>query len=251
MIKYETAASLSGVRHGFFGRTGGVSTGDMASLNCGTGSGDDPEAISENRARVVAALAPEAQLAGLYQVHGNQCVILDESSDLSARAEADALATRSKNIMLGILTADCVPVLFWDRQAGVIAAAHAGWKGAISGVTDSSIEAMEKLGAGRENIAAAIGPCIGRRSYEVDDGFMERFITDDPHNEMFFAPHKAGHAMFDIAAYVAARLAKAGIKQIAMTGQDTYAEADQYFSYRRACHKQENSYGRQISVICL
>jgi YfiH family protein len=251
VIPFETATILQGVAHGFFGRQGGVSSGELASLNCGTGSGDDPELIAENRARVVQALSPDAKLAGLYQVHGNRCVTLDEGSDLNGRPEADAMVTRTKGIMLGILTADCVPVLFWDREAGVIGAAHAGWKGALAGVTDSTLAAMEALGAKRQNIAAAIGPCIGRASYEVDDAFMQRFAEADPANEAFFAPHKAGHAMFDIAAYVAARLAQSGVKRIAITGQDTYAEAEQYFSYRRACHRHENSYGRQISVICL
>lgn len=251
VTSFETADSLSGANHGFFGRQGGVSSGDLASLNCGIGSGDEPALIAENRQRVVNALAPEAKLAGLYQVHGNHCAIIDESTDLSARQEGDAMATRTRGIMLGILTADCVPVLFHDAQNQVIGAAHAGWKGALAGVTDSTIAAMESLGASRDHISAAIGPCIGRASYEVDDAFAQRFCEDDPANEMFFAANKPGHAMFDIAAYVAARLAKAGIKRIAITGQDTYAEGDKYFSYRRACHRNENSYGRQLSVICL
>jgi len=246
---FVTAAPLEGIAHGFFGRRGGVSSGDLAALNCGLGSGDDPALIAENRRRVADAILPGAALTGLYQVHGNRCVVIDESSDLAARPEADALATRTPGILLGILTADCVPVLFADREAGVVAAAHAGWKGAIAGVTDSTLVAMESLGATRANIAAAIGPCIGRASYEVDDGFVATFVADDPANERFFAAGRPGHAMFDIAAYVAARLAAAGLTRIAIGGQDTYAEADDYFSYRRACHKSENSYGRQLSVI--
>lgn len=248
---FVTAPTLSGVPHGFFGRQGGVSTGDLASLNTGIGSDDDPALVQENRQRVLNSLMPNAALAGLYQVHGADCVILDEQSDLAQRPQADAMATRTPGMMLGILTADCVPVLFWDAKAGVIAAAHAGWKGALAGVTDSSIAAMQSLGASPDNICAAIGPCIGRASYEVDDAFVARFTDADPMNERFFAAHKHGHAMFDIAAYVAARLMQAGIKRIAMTGQDTYAASSEYFSYRRACHRQENNYGRQLSVIVL
>ncbi|WP_033075559.1 peptidoglycan editing factor PgeF [Sphingopyxis sp. MWB1] len=247
---FTTAAPLAGIPHGFFGRQGGVSDGELASLNCGLGSDDDPALIAENRRRVADSLLPGAALAGLYQVHGNRCVILDESSNLSARPEADAMATRAPGLLLGILTADCVPVLFSDRAAGVVGAAHAGWKGALAGVTDSTLDAMETLGARREHIAAAIGPCIGRASYEVDDAFVQRFVADDPGNEHFFAAGaRAGHAMFDIAAYVAARLARAGVATVAIDGADTYAEAETYYSYRRACHRQENSYGRQLSVI--
>lgn len=248
---FVVAPTLANVPHGFFGRQGGVSTGDLASLNCGLGSGDDPALIAENRHRATEAVLPGAALAGLYQVHGNRCVIVDDSTDLAARPEADALATRTPGILLGILTADCVPVLFADAEAGVIGAAHAGWKGAIAGVTDATLAAMEGLGASRANIAVAIGPCIGRASYEVDDGFVQRFLADDPENEHFFAGGKPCHAMFDIAAYVAARLAAAGVSRIAIGGQDTYAEEADYFSYRRACHRCENSYGRQISLIGL
>jgi len=250
-VPFVTAPTLDGVVHGFFGRGGGVSTGDLASLNCGLGSNDVPALIAENRRRVGDALIPGAALTGLYQVHGNRCVIVDGSSDLSARPEADALATRTPGLLLGILTADCVPVLFADREAGVVAAAHAGWKGAIAGITDATLDAMESLGATRAGIAAAIGPCIGRASYEVDDGFVATFLADDPANERFFAAGRPGHAIFDIAAYVAVRLAAAGVTRIAIGGQDTYADAENYFSYRRACHKAENSYGRQLSVIGL
>ncbi len=248
---FATAPPLADSPHGFFGRRGGVSTGELASLNCGLGSGDDPALIAENRRRVADAVLPGAALTGVYQVHGNRCVVVDETTDLAARPEADALATRTPGIILGILTADCVPVLFADRDARVIGAAHAGWKGALAGITDATLTAMERIGADRANIAAAIGPCIARASYEVDDGFVQRFTGDDPTNERFFAAGKPRHAMFDIAAYVAARLAAAGVTRIAIGGQDTYAEAEDYFSYRRACHKGENSYGRQLSVIGL
>lgn len=248
---FVTAVPLDGVAHGFFGRRGGVSAGELASLNCGLGSGDDPALIAENRRRVGDAVLPGAMLTGLYQVHGSRCVIVDKNTDPTARPEADAHATRTPGVLLGILTADCVPVLLADREAGVVGAAHAGWKGALAGVTDATLDAMESLGASRTNIGAAIGPCIARASYEVDDSFVHRFVAHDPANERFFAAGKPGHAMFDIAAYVAARLAAAGVTRIAIGGQDTYAEANDYFSYRRACHKGENTYGRQLSVIGL
>lgn len=248
---FITAPPLAGIPHGFFGRRGGVSTGELASLNCGLGSGDDPALIAENRQRVTDAILPGATLTGLYQVHGNRCAIVDAGTDLAARPEADALATRTPGILLGILTADCVPVLFADQEAGVIGAAHAGWKGALAGVTDATLDAMESLGARRAHIAAAIGPCIARASYEVDENFVQRFTADDPANERFFAAGKPGHAMFDIAAYVAARLAAAGVTRIGIGGQDTCADADDYYSYRRACLTGENSYGRQLSVIGL
>jgi YfiH family protein len=250
-VPFTSAAPLGGIPHGFFGRRGGVSTGELASLNCGLGSGDDPALIAENRRRVAEAIIPGAALTGLYQVHGNRCVIVDGDTDLAARPEADAVATRTSGILLGILTADCVPVLFADRDAGVVGAAHAGWKGALSGVTDATLDTMESLGASRTNIAVAIGPCIARASYEVDEAFVARFVADNPANERFFAAGKPGHAMFDIAAYVAARLAAAGVTRIAIGGQDTYAERQDYFSYRRACHKGENTYGRQLSVVGL
>ena len=248
---YTIAAPLTSALHGFFGRKGGVSTGELASLNCGLGSGDDPALIAENRRRVVDTLMPGAPLAGLHQVHGDRCVVIDADSDLADRPQADALVTRTPGILLGIVTADCAPVIFADPKAGVVGAAHAGWKGAILGVTDATIAAMERLGASRHNIAAAIGPCIGRASYEVDEGFVERFVFDHPAKERFFAAGRPGHAMFDLAAYVAARLAEEGITRIAITGRDTYAEEADYFSYRRACHRGENSYGRQLSAIGL
>lgn len=249
-IPFATAAPLEGIPHGFFGRQGGVSGGELSSLNCGLGSGDDPALIVENRRRVGETILPGSAMAGLYQVHGDRCVIIDDASDPAARPEADAMATRTPGVLLGILTADCVPVLFADRESGVVGAAHAGWKGAIAGVTDRTLDAMEGLGARRDRIAAAIGPCIGRASYEVDAAFVERFLSDDPANEHFFAAGaRVGHAMFDIAAYVAARLARAGVAKVAIGGADTYAGAEDYYSYRRACHRGENGYGRQLSVI--
>ncbi len=250
-IPFTTAAPLEAVPHGFFGRRGGVSKGELASLNCGLGSGDEPELITENRRRAAEAILPGATLAGVYQVHGRRCIIVDETSDLAARSEADAIATRTPGILLGILTADCVPILFADRHAGVVGAAHAGWKGALAGVAEATIDAMEELGARRAHIAAAIGPCIGRASYEVDEVFVSRFLADDPANERFFAAGRPGHAMFDIAAYVAARLAAADVPTVAIGGQDTCAQEADYFSYRRACLRGDNGYGRQMAVIGL
>jgi polyphenol oxidase len=246
---FITAPSFSGTPHGFFGRRGGVSTGELASLNCGIGSDDDPALIAANRTAAASAIMPGAVLAGLYQVHGNRCVTINNAADADQRPEADALVTRTPGILLGILTADCVPVLFADDAAGVVGAAHAGWKGALAGVTDTTLAAMEALGAQRTRITAAVGPCIGRASYEVDADFVVHFTQDDPANERFFAGGQPGHAMFDIAAYVAARIANAGVTSVTMTGQDTYAEETDYFSYRRACHRHENGYGRQISLI--
>ena len=187
----------------------------------------------------------------LHQVHSPDAIAVTTPYADDARPHADALVTTTPGLLLGMLTADCVPVLFADRKAGVIGAAHAGWKGAISGVTDRTLEAMTELGASIANIACAIGPCIGRASYEVDLGFVDRFMADDPANERFFADGRSGHAQFDIEAYVAARLAAAGVTRIEALGQDTYSQPESFYSYRRSCHKQEPSYGRQISLIGL
>ncbi len=252
MIDIVTTPLLNGTRHGFLGRRGGVSTGSVAGLNVGLGSGDDPAAIAENRFRAAEAVAPGAALVTVYQVHSADVVTVTTVSADDARPHADAMVTDKPGLVLGILTADCAPVLFADTQAGVIGAAHAGWKGAIGGVTDATIEAMEKLGAKRERIAAAIGPCIARASYEVDAGFLARFADVDPANERFFADGKrSGHHQFDLEAYVAHRLAAAGISRVAALGMDTYSQAERFFSFRRATHGAEPDYGRQISLIAL
>ncbi|MFA5969937.1 MAG: peptidoglycan editing factor PgeF [Sphingomonas sp.] len=250
-VEVNRAAALAGLRHGFLGRRGGVSTGIHAGLNVGTGSADETDAIAENRRRAVNAVAPGARLATVYQVHSSDAVAIIEPYDDRLRPRADALVTDRPDIALGIVTADCAPVLLADRDAGVIAAAHAGWKGAIGGVTDSTISAMIALGASRDRIAAAIGPCIARVSYEVDDGFARRFDAADAENERFFSPGRSGHHQFDLEAYVAHRLAAAGIGRIEMLGLDTYADADRFFSFRRATHRHEPDYGRQISIIAL
>jgi len=246
------ARALDGVPHGFLGREGGVSTGILAGLNVGLGSNDDREAIGENRRRAVAAVLPGAALVTVHQVHSAEAVIVSEPFADNARPHADALVTDRPGLLLGILTADCVPVLLADVAGGVVGAAHAGWKGALHGVTDATIEAMEKLGARRERIAAATGPCIARASYEVDDAFVRRFEEADPANERFFLfAGKAGHQQFDIEAYVAARLAAAGVGRVETLGLDTYAHADRFFSYRRATHSGEPDYGREISLVGL
>lgn len=246
------AAALRALPHAFLGREGGVSTGVVAGLNVGLGSADAREAIAENRRRAVAAVLPGAQLVTLHQVHSAEAVAVTAPYADAGRPHADALATDRPGLLLGILTADCTPVLLADREAGVVGAAHAGWKGALGGVTDAAVAAMERLGARRERIAAAIGPCIARASYEVDDAFRMRFCAEDPANERFFADgRRAGHALFDLEAYVAHRLAAAGVTRIEALGLDTYADARRFFSYRRATHKSEPDYGRQIALIGL
>jgi polyphenol oxidase len=251
MIDVITTPLLTGTRHGFLGRRGGVSTGLVAGLNVGLGSGDDPAAIAENRRRAADAVSPGARLVTVYQVHSADVVVADQWAD-DARPHADAIVTDQPGVVLGILTADCAPILFADAEAGVIGAAHAGWKGALGGVTDATIAAMEKLGAKRERISAAIGPCISRASYEVDADFMSRFTDISPANERFFADGKrTGHHQFDLEAFVAHRLASAGIKRVAALGMDTYSLASRYFSFRRATHAGDPDYGRQISLIAL
>ena len=243
------ARSLAGVAHGFLGRRGGVSVGATAGLNVGLGSADDPAAVAENRRRAAAAVAPGATLTTLYQVHSAAVVTVAAPWADADRPRADAMVTDRPGVLIGILTADCAPVLFADRDAGVVGAAHAGWKGAIGGVTDATIAAMEALGARRDRIVAAIGPCIARASYEVDDGFLRTFATADPANERFFAAGRDGHHQFDLEAYVAHRLAAAGLVRIEALGLDTYADEDRFFSFRRATHRGEADYGRQISLI--
>lgn len=243
------AAALEGVAHGFLGRRGGVSTGVHAGLNVGPGSTDQPDALAENRRRAVEAVLPGAQLVTVYQIHSPEVVVATTPFD--ERPHADALVTDRPGLVLGILTADCAPVLFADCEAGVVGAAHAGWKGALGGVTNSTIAAMESLGARRERIAAAVGPCIGRASYEVDEGFLRRFAEADPANERFFAAGRPGHHRFDLEAYVVHRLAAAGIRQVEALGLDTYADKSRFYSFRRATHRSEPDYGRQISLIAL
>lgn len=245
------AESLAGIPHGFLGRQGGVSTGIVAGLNAGLGSGDDPAAVIENRRRAADAVLPGAPLVAVYQVHSPDCVTVREPWGDDSRPEADALVTDRPGILLGIVTADCAPVLLADREAGVVGAAHAGWKGALHGVTDRTIEAMEALGARRSAIAAAIGPCIARASYEVDEGFAACFLSADPANARFFTPGRAGHRQFDLEGYVAHRLESAGVGKVEKLGLDTYAAPSRFYSFRRSTHRGEPAYGRQISLIGL
>jgi YfiH family protein len=250
-VEVIRARTLTGVAHGFLGRRGGVSNGVYAGLNVGLGSDDDPAAIAENRRRAAEVVLPGGRLVSVFQVHGTDAVTVADPWDDAARPHADALVTARPGLALGIVTADCAPVLLADVAAGVVGAAHAGWKGAVGGVTDATLAAMERLGARRERIAAAIGPCIARGSYEVDDAFALRFDAADPANERFFAPGKPGHHQFDLEAYVAHRLAIAGVTRIAALGLDTYADESRFFSFRRATHRGEPTYGRQISIIGL
>ncbi len=245
------ADALKDVRHGFFGRSGGVSEGVFASLNCGPGSGDDPERVRENRHRVQSALGSSALLSN-YQVHSADAATVSASWQEPDRPHADGMATDRPGLALGILTADCAPVLFADAEAQVIGAAHAGWKGALGGVTDSTIAVMEKLGARRERIVAAIGPCISLANYEVDDGFRARFLEADMSNGRFFDKgSRPGHCQFDLSAYVTHRLTAAGLAKVEDLAICTYSRDADFFSYRRTTHRGEKDYGRQISAIVL
>ena len=242
-------STLPNISHGFFGRAGGVSKGIFASLNCGPGSGDARADVVENRRRVAAALSPDAALLTLYQIHSAEAVTVAAPWNIGEGPQADAMATNLPGLALGILTADCAPVLFADAEAGVIAAAHAGWKGAVGGVTDAAIAAMEALGARRTRIAAAIGPCISQANYEVGPEFRERFAPGD--ERFFVASERNGHFRFDLEGYVAMRLAAADIAGVESLSACTYAREDDYFSFRRATHRGEADYGRQVSAIVL
>jgi polyphenol oxidase len=249
-VEVSRARALDGVPHGFLGRRGGVSQGLVAGLNVGWGSGDEPSAIAENRRRAVAAVLPEARLVTVHQVHSPTVV---EAGDWPEddRPRADALVTDRPGVLLGILTADCAPILLADRQAAVVGAAHAGWRGALLGVGEATVAAMERLGARRERIAAAIGPCIAAPSYEVGDDLKAMLTGYVPENRRFFSQGAAGKAHFDLEAYVAARLGAAGILTVEALGLDTCADPDRFYSYRRATHAGEPDYGRQISLIGL
>jgi YfiH family protein len=251
MVELLRAAGLGDVLHGFAGRRGGVSKGLHAGLNVGLGSEDERDAVLRNRDLARDALLPGGTLVTVHQVHSPDVVTVTAAIPADDRPAADAMVTNRPGLILGILTADCVPVLFADATAGVIGATHAGWKGALTGVTDRTIGAMEALGASRGRIACAIGPCIGRSSYEVTVDFAARFAAEDAENDRFFTAGREGHCQFDIAAYVAARLAGAGIGQIELLDEDTYSQPDRFYSYRRSCHRNEPDYGRQISMIAL
>jgi len=252
MIKDDILARSSDVAHGFFTREGGVSGGVYASLNCGLGSGDDKATVRENRRRALDRMALGGdRLRTVYQVHGTAVWTIDDEAG-PAPKEADAAATKLRGIALGILTADCAPVLFADHEAGVIGAAHAGWKGALTGVLEATVAAMEALGARRDAVGAVVGPCIAQASYEVGPEFPRPFLDADAANRAYFVPSpRQGHFQFDLAGYVAARLEKLGLGEVGGVGADTYADESRFFSYRRTCHRREPDYGRQISVIAL
>jgi YfiH family protein len=239
------------VTHGFFGREGGVSGGIFDSLNCGFGSGDAREAVAENRARVAAALGAK-DLLTVYQTHSPHVEVVRTPWQPGAAPRADAMVSDQPGIALGILTADCAPVLFADTEAGVIGAAHAGWKGAFGGVLEATLDAMRTLGAEPARITAVIGPAISSASYEVGPEFYDRFIAEAADNARFFtASARAGHHLFDLPGYVGGRLKRAGVSRVADIAACTYAKEQTYFSYRRTTHRREADYGRNVSAILL
>ena len=250
-IEVIRAVSLGGQPHGFLGRRGGVSTGALEGLNVGYGSSDERAAIDENRRLAIASLLPNALLATVHQFHSADAVYAEAPWPQDDRPRADAMVTDRPGLLLGILTADCAPILFADEEARVVGAAHAGWRGALTGVTDSTIAAMERLGARRENMHAAVGPCIGQLSYEVDHDFRARFIADDGDNWRFFTDGAAGKPHFDLEGYVVHRLIAAGVGEVEALNLDTYADQERFYSFRRATHRGEEDYGRQLSAIAL
>lgn len=249
-LEILTSPSLRGIRHGFFTRKGGASSGVFKGLNCGHGSSDQAEAVSLNRARVAAAMeAPPEALVGVHQVHSADVATV--TGPLEAPVRADALVTAVPGLVLTVLTADCQPVLFADAQAGVIGAAHAGWRGALDGVLEATVAAMEALGADRANITAVIGPCISQRAYEVGHDFMENFLTEDETYGRFFSGGPAGKPLFDLPAFGLHRLRAAGVGHVEWTRHCTYSDPELFFSYRRTTHLGEEDYGRLISAIRL
>ena len=245
-------SAIPGLRHAFFTREGGVSDGLYASLNGGIGSQDDPGHVAENRRRMAAQMGvPPTHLLTLFQVHSPDVAVATVPWEAAARPQADAIVTRMEGIAIGITTADCGPVLFADPDARVIGAAHAGWKGALSGVLESTIAAMERLGAERGRITAAIGPLIRQPSYEVGAEFVERFVQADPNHAAFFVPAaRERHSLFDLAGFIRMRLHNAGVLAVDDLGIDTYADA-RFYSYRRSVHRKEPDYGRHVHAIAL
>jgi len=243
----------AGARHGFFTREGGVSTGIHESLNCGPGSRDDPANVAENRQRALDALDhPDADLATLYQAHTAETVTVEQPWPMGQGPRADAMVTRQQGVALGVLTADCAPVLMADAEAGVVGAAHAGWRGALHGILSACVDAMEALGADRESIVAGIGPCIGPASYEVGPDFPEPFLAQAADNRDFFTPApRAGHHLFDLPGFVARRLARLRVGTVDAVHADTFADHERFFSARRARGHGESDYGRLLSAIVL
>ncbi len=255
-VSFLTAPSLAGlgsIRHGFFTRQGGVGGGIYDSLNVGFGSNDDRDAVTENRRRVAAALdLPAGALHTVYQVHGCKVTHVDSPWRSEDAPRCDALVTNRPGVALGILSADCAPVLFADAEAGIIGAAHSGWKGALAGVLPATVGAMLALGARRGAIAAALGPAIARSSYEVGPEFPDPFLEESPDNAAFFAESsRAGHFMFDLPGYLTRVLEGLDLGSVGVLAVDTCADPERFFSYRRATHRGEPDYGRCVSAIVL
>jgi YfiH family protein len=250
-IEARSLASPAGIRHGFFDRRGGVSEGIYASLNCGLGSKDVREHVVENRRRVGAHLgSSRGAVVTVYQVHSATALVIDQPFPAGAVPQADALVTRTRGLVIGALAADCTPVLFADPEAGIVAAAHAGWRGALGGVLEATVAAMQSIGASRQHIRAAIGPCIGPAAYEVGPAFAADFTAADPDNARFFhCPTPGAREHFDLPGFVNARLERLGLGAVEQATACTYADPDRFFSYRRTTHRKEADYGRQISAI--
>ena len=253
LLQAPSLAALPGIRHGFFTRAGGVSQGLYASLNAGLGSHDAPENVHENRARMAAALGVAREhLVTAYQVHSPDVVIAETAWTRADAPRADAVVTRVPGLAVGVTTADCGPVLFADAEAGVVGATHAGWQGALTGVVEATLAAMERLGAARSRIAAALGPMIRQPNYEVGPELVARFTAAAADNTRFFQPSpRPGHALFDLAGLIVAKLRGAGIERIEDIGSCTYADPSRFYSYRRATHRREPDYGRHVSAIAI
>lgn len=253
MLQAASLQRLDNIRHGFFTRAGGVSSGLYDSLNGGLGSQDAPDNVRENRARMAAALGVAAdRFVSCYQIHSPDVIVAETPWTRETAPRADAIVTRVPGLAVGVTTADCAPVLFADAQAGVVGAAHAGWKGALTGVIEATLAAMEKLGAARGRMVVALGPTIRQPNYEVGPEFVERFCIDAAENRRFFAPaDRARHALFDLPGYVRARLTRAGIAQVDDLKLCTYADPERFYSFRRSTHRREADYGRHVNAIAL
>lgn len=253
MLQAQSLSALPGIRHGFFTRIGGVSEGVYESLNGGVGSEDAPAKVTENRARMARSLGvPAERFLTCYQIHSPEVVVAETPWSANDRPRADAIVTRVPNLAIGVSTADCGPVLFADPEARVIGAAHAGWRGALTGVIEHTVAAMEKLGAKRNRIVAAAGPMIRQPNYEVGQDLIDRFIAIEPSAARFFKPaSRPGHSMFDLAGFIVSRLRRANVAEIDDLGHCTYADPAQFYSYRRTTHRAEPDYGRHINAITL
>lgn len=253
MITLDALDGNGRVCHAFFTRRGGVSGGLFASLNCGFGSGDDINHVERNRAIAASQLdLPPERLVTCHQVHGTHVITVERPWHREANPRADGMVSKARGIALGVLAADCAPVLFADPEAGVIGAAHGGWRGALAGIMEATVSAMTALGARAERIRAGIGPCIGQPSYEVGAEFEAAYAAADSENRRFFAPGaRAGHFLFDLPGYIAQRLDNLGLAAVEYSGHDTAAEEALFFSYRRACLRGEKDYGRGLAAIAL